>query len=83
MALQAYDVRRSHQIGGICGAEHIMTVKARDAACVHNTSHEVVHLHPILVRGTARELRVRRLTELVFVEVPEALQITTPHKTDS
>lgn len=39
--------------------------------------HEVVPLHPILVRGAVREMCGRRLTGLVFFKRPESVQ--DPH----
>jgi hypothetical protein len=61
---------------------HIMAAKARDTACVHNAGHEIVPLHPILVRRPVRKMRERRLAELVFFELPEVVQIKTYMKTN-
>src|SRR5215467_6341608 len=51
--------------------------RSRDAALVHHALREVVPLHPVLVRRAVREMRERRLAELVFLELPEILKLQT------
>ncbi len=46
-------------------------LEAGDAVAVHHALHEVVALHPVLVRGAVGEVRERRLAELVILEPPE------------
>ena len=55
-----------------------MTAEAGDAAPVHHALHEVVALHPVLVRRAVGEVRERRLAQLVVFELPEILELARP-----
>src|SRR5439155_6822825 len=57
------------------GAVRVVATEAGDAAPVHDALHEVVALHPILVRRPVGEMRERRLSELVLFEPPEVLEM--------
>lgn len=54
---------------------NVMATETRDAARIHDASHKVVTLHPILVRGPVGKVHKRGLTQLVLFEPPVVLKI--------
>src|SRR2546429_8163755 len=52
----------------------IMATEARDAACIHEASNEVIALHAILVGSPIGEMRERCLAQFVLFQFPEIVQ---------
>ena len=75
MACQAQLLRWLDEIGVVVRYRHIVTAEARHAAAVKSAVDEVVRLHPILLRRAFRIVRECRLTEMVFLERPEVLEL--------
>src|SRR5262245_65383409 len=75
MAREAQLLRRFDQVGVVAGAVDVVAAEAGDAARVHQALREIIALHPVLVRRAVREMRERRVTEFVFLELPEVLEI--------
>ena len=59
--------------GNIVAAMRIVAAKTRDAASIHQALHEIVALHPVLVRGSVRKVRKGKIAELMFFELPVVL----------
>ena len=57
VAVQAYLLGRLPQYRVIGRSVHIMAAKAGHTARVHEALHEVVALHPVLMRGAIRKMR--------------------------
>jgi hypothetical protein len=72
---ETHDTRRLQKIGIVLGPVDVVAAETGDAARVHNARHKIVALHAILVPGAVREMRESCLTELVFFQLPEILQI--------
>ena len=66
------------QVRVVRRAVNVVAAEARHALRVHHALDEVVALHAVLVRGAVREVRERRLAELVLFELPEVLQAARP-----
>ena len=61
--------------GIVGGAMHVVTTEAGHATRIHDTADEIVALHPVLVPCAVGEVSEGRLAELMFLELPEILQI--------
>ena len=46
VALQAHDIGRFYEVGGIGRPVDVVTTEARHTVCVHFTCHKIVSLHP-------------------------------------
>src|SRR6266404_2378616 len=79
---EAYAAGRLPQHGVIIRAVRIMAAEAGDAACIHQAGHEVVALHPVLVRRAIRKMCEGRLAKLVILELPEVVQAEAGVKSD-
>ena len=67
---RAFSVARSFR--AVC----IVTIEACDPAPVHHALHEIVSLHPVLVRGAVGKIRKVGLAQCVVFELPEILQLS-------
>ena len=56
-------------------AVYVVTGSAGDAVLVHNALHEIIALHPVLVRGSVRKVSEGRLSEGVVFEHPEVCEM--------
>ena len=53
----------------------IVAAGARDAAGVHQALHEIIALHPVLVRSAIGEMGKRLFAEFMFFQFPEILEV--------
>ena len=61
---------------------NVVAARTRHAVTGHHALHEVVALHPILVRGAVGKVGERRLAELVILEPPEVSEVEPDAKPD-
>src|SRR6185437_3061539 len=75
MTFQAELVSGLPQLRVVVCTVYIVAIEARDPAAVHYALHEIVPLHPVLVRGTVWVVEeISRLAESVPLQFPEILQ---------
>jgi hypothetical protein len=77
MAFETQHIRGLQQIGIVFGAMHVMATEAAHPMRIHRALHEIIALHPVLVRGAIGEMRECRLAQLVLFQLPEVLQLAT------
>src|SRR5215475_1424583 len=82
VAGQTQHLGRLEEIGIVLRPVDVVTAEAGNAALVHHALGEVVPLHPVLVRRAVREMRERRLAELMLLELPEVLEPETGPEPD-
>src|SRR3984893_1193816 len=71
------------QVGVVARAMDIVAAEAGDTSRIHDTLHKVVALHPILMPCAIRKMGESRVAELMFLELPEVLQIESLTEADS
>ncbi len=70
VAIEAYLVGWLFQLRVIFRAVYIMAVETGDPAPVHDALHEIVSLHPVLVRRPIREMSEAQLSQRVLFQLP-------------
>ena len=70
MARQTQVTYRLDEIGVVARTVYVVTTEAGYPSAVHHALHEIVPLHAIFVSRAVSEMRERRLTDLVFFELP-------------
>lgn len=75
VAVQTNLIGRLPQLRIVRRPVDIVTRGACDSVSIHHALHEVVPLHPILVRRAVREVIERRLAQGAIFQPPEVLQL--------
>ena len=75
VAFQAHNVCGLHQIRIVLRAVDIVAAETAHAVGIHLAGHEIVALHPVLVRRAVGEMSERLLPELVLFQLPVILEI--------
>ena len=57
MTFKTENVCGLQEISVVLGTVNIVAAKAGDAVSIHLASHEIIALHPVLVRGSVGEVR--------------------------
>jgi hypothetical protein len=77
MTIQAQLVYWLSELRIVLSAMHIVAGRACDTVLVHHALHKVITLHPVLMRGSVREVRERRMTHGDVFELPVVCQMKT------
>src|ERR1019366_1845032 len=77
VASQTNLVHRLSKFRVVLRAMHVVAVETRDAAPVHDALHEIVSLHPVLVRRAIRKMRKAQLAQGVLFELPVIPQVAS------
>ena len=56
---------------------YVVAGRTSDAVFIHDALDKIIALHPVLMRGTVREVRERRLTQGDVFEFPVVCQMKT------
>lgn len=75
MAIQAKFVSWLPKLSIVLCPMNVVARETGNSASVHHALHEVVPLHPILVRGSVCKMCEGRLAKLVVFELPKILQL--------
>src|SRR5271168_4416639 len=75
MTLEAQNICRLQQVGVVIRSVNIMATETAHAVRVHRALHEIVALHPILVRRTVGKMSESLFAQLVLFQLPEILEI--------
>lgn len=78
VAVQAECVDWFDKLRVIIGSVHIVTTEAGDPAPIHDALHEIIALHPVLVRSAIREVVEVRGSKRALFQPPVILE-SPPH----
>ena len=82
VAIQAELLGRLSELRVVIRAVYVVATEAGNPVLVHHALHEIIPLHPILMRCAVRKVRKGQLAEGVLFQLPEILQMESRPKAD-
>ncbi len=79
VAHQAYLVHWLAQHRVILAAMRVMATEAGHASGIHQALHEIISLHPVLVRRTIGKMREGKIAELCGLQASSSRQVSDPY----